>query len=248
MTMALGVQSKTLSVGSWFAYFAGFRVACGADHVLWNCEVAALAQIVGLEPAWDRSIPADAKAIIRWQAQQIDPPAPAAADRMADDVSSRGCRAGRGAVLSCDAAPRKRAVHSADAQRSGCCQCSMDSVSHSSSAVTPTCSSIAQLGRLVLSMPAAWECRSASRELIGSCLGPMSSCATRLRSCASRRAHASHDLSGRFCRALCAEPASGDSDARRVHGGLTEGGCGPLVDLYAHVERAFGSRRRSQVE
>jgi hypothetical protein len=24
MTMALGVQSKTLSVGSWFAYFAGF--------------------------------------------------------------------------------------------------------------------------------------------------------------------------------------------------------------------------------
>ena len=223
------------------------RVACGADHVSSNCEVAALAQIVGLELAWYRSIPADAQAIIRWQAQQADPPL----QRLLTGwpmVSSRGCRAGRGAVLCRDAAPRKRAVHSADAQRSGCCQCSMDSVSHSSSAVTPTCSSIAQLGRLVLSMPAAWECRSASRELIGSCLGPMSSCATRLRSCASRRAHASHDLSGRFCRALCAEPASGDSDARRVHGGLTEGGCGPLVDLYAHVERAFGSRRRSQVE
>jgi hypothetical protein len=49
-------------------------VACGADHVLSNCEVAALAQIVGPEPAWYRSIPADAQAIIRWQTQQIDPP------------------------------------------------------------------------------------------------------------------------------------------------------------------------------
>ena len=93
------------------------RVACGADHVLWNCEVAALAQIVGLELAWYRSIPADAQAIIRWQAQQADPPL----QRLLTGwpmVSSRGCRAGRGAVLSCDAAPRKRAVHSADAQRS----------------------------------------------------------------------------------------------------------------------------------
>ena len=49
-------------------------MACGADHVLSNCEVAALAQIVRPEPAWYRSIPADAQAIIRWQAQQADPP------------------------------------------------------------------------------------------------------------------------------------------------------------------------------
>ena len=38
-----------------------------------NCEVAVLAQIVGPEPAWYSSVPADAKAIIRWQSQQIAP-------------------------------------------------------------------------------------------------------------------------------------------------------------------------------
>ena len=33
-----------------------------------NCEVGVLAQIVGPEPDWYRSIPADAQAICRWQA------------------------------------------------------------------------------------------------------------------------------------------------------------------------------------
>ena len=44
------------------------------EFIQGNGEVAALAQIVGPEPAWYRSTPADAQAIIRWQAQQIDPP------------------------------------------------------------------------------------------------------------------------------------------------------------------------------
>jgi hypothetical protein len=80
------------------------RVACGADHVSSNCEVAALAQIVGLELAWYRSIPADAQAIIRWQAQQADPPL----QRLLTGWPMT-CRAevvGLGEVLFCHATPR----------------------------------------------------------------------------------------------------------------------------------------------
>ena len=80
------------------------RVACGADHVLWNCEVAALAQIVGLEPAWDRSIPADGKATIRWQAQQIDSPLQQLLTGW--PMTCRAKIVGLGEVLCCHATPR----------------------------------------------------------------------------------------------------------------------------------------------
>jgi predicted phosphodiesterase len=69
-----------------------------------NGEVGVLAQIVGPEPAWYRSIPADAKAICRWQAQQIDPPL----HQMLTGWPMT-CRAevvGLGEVLFCHATPR----------------------------------------------------------------------------------------------------------------------------------------------
>jgi putative phosphoesterase len=69
-----------------------------------NCEVVVLAQIVGPEPAWYRSVPADAKAIIRWQAHQIDP----ALQQLLTEWPMT-CRAevvGLGEVLFCHATPR----------------------------------------------------------------------------------------------------------------------------------------------
>jgi predicted phosphodiesterase len=36
-----------------------------------NCEVAVLAEMGGTEPDWYRTVPADAREVVRWQAQQI---------------------------------------------------------------------------------------------------------------------------------------------------------------------------------
>ena len=69
-----------------------------------NCEVAALAQIVGPEPAWYRSIPADARAIFRWQAQQIDPPLQQLLTGW--PMTCRAEVVGLGEVLFCHATPR----------------------------------------------------------------------------------------------------------------------------------------------
>ena len=63
-----------------------------------------LAQIVGPEPAWYSSVPADAKAIIRWQSQQID----SALQRLVTGWPMT-CRAevvGLGEMLFCHATPR----------------------------------------------------------------------------------------------------------------------------------------------
>jgi len=69
-----------------------------------NCEVAALAQIVGPEPAWYRSIPVDAKTIIRWQAEQIDPPLQQLLTEW--PMTCRAEVIGLGDVLFCHATPR----------------------------------------------------------------------------------------------------------------------------------------------
>ena len=69
-----------------------------------NCEVAVLAQIVGPEPAWYSSIPADAQAIIRWQAQQIDPPLQQLLAGW--PMTCRTEAVGLGEVLFCHATPR----------------------------------------------------------------------------------------------------------------------------------------------
>ena len=69
-----------------------------------NCEVATLAQIVGPEPLWYRSIPADAKAVVRWQAEQIDPPLQQLLTGW--PMTCRADVAGLGAVLFCHATPR----------------------------------------------------------------------------------------------------------------------------------------------
>jgi predicted phosphodiesterase len=44
------------------------------EFIQGNCEVAVLAQISGTQPSWMRRAPEDAKAIVRWQAQQLDAP------------------------------------------------------------------------------------------------------------------------------------------------------------------------------
>ncbi len=59
---------------------------------------------VQLEPAWYRSIPADAKAVFRWQAQQIDPPLQ---QRLTGwPMTCRAEVVGLGEVLFCHATPR----------------------------------------------------------------------------------------------------------------------------------------------
>ena len=69
-----------------------------------NCEVAVLGQMAGSEPAWVRSIPAEAKAILRWQTEQLDPPL----QRLltAWPMTCRAEVLGLGEVLFCHATPR----------------------------------------------------------------------------------------------------------------------------------------------
>jgi len=70
-----------------------------------NCEIAVLSQLPGgAEPPWYRAVPESAKATVRWQAQQVDPPLQ---QQFASwPLTTRVDVGGLGEVLFCHATPR----------------------------------------------------------------------------------------------------------------------------------------------